>query len=481
MTTITALPHVPILRLGKQYDSMDQTELKSVRGGEPVAVVSMANAGLIRRDLRKVGESFEALQAVSSTRMIEIFHKAGSLFMDGSLPIDEKGETQSPEAYLDALHHCSGLPYSLIRRNMAKIHDVLTGIESILGGLTRGLDLSILDDGIGRQGVSLVSFYPTSHSLGVVLPSNSPGVNSIWLPAVALRIPVILKPGREEPWTPMRIVQALIAAGCPREAFGFYPTDHEGSGAILQTCGRGIIFGDEKTVARYASNPAIQAHGPGWSKVLVGEDIVDNWLEYIDTIAASIYENGGRSCVNASAVIVPRHGREIADALARRLAEIVPRAFDDDEAVLAGFANPVFAEFIDDAIEEGLAAPGAEEMTARYRHGERRIEKEGSVYLQPTVVYCQSHEHPLANREFLFPYASVVEMPQEEMLKRIGPSLVVTAITKDRSFTKDLLRSPLIERLNLGPIPTSRVTWDQPHEGNLFEFLYKRRAIQQTL
>ena len=56
------------------------------------------------------------------------------------------------------------------------------------------------------------------------MPSNSPAVNSLWLPAIALKIPVMIKPGREEPWTPYRLIQAFIAAGCPAEAFGFYPT-----------------------------------------------------------------------------------------------------------------------------------------------------------------------------------------------------------------------------------------------------------------
>ena len=44
-----------------------------------------------------------------------------------------------------------------------------------------------------------------------------------------MKIPVVLKPGREEPWTPWRIIQAFLEAGVPREAFSFYPTDHEGS------------------------------------------------------------------------------------------------------------------------------------------------------------------------------------------------------------------------------------------------------------
>ena len=60
-----------------------------------------------------------------------------------------------------------------------------------------------------------------------------------------------------------------------------------------------------------------------------------------------------------------------------------------------------------------------------------------------------------------------------------GLPLVVTAITHDARFEEALLDSPLIHRLNLGPIPTTRISWDQPHEGNMFEFLYKRRAIDR--
>jgi hypothetical protein len=128
------------------------------------------------------------------------------------------------------------------------------------------------------------------------------------------------------------------------------------------------------------------------------------------------------------------------------------------------------AEFIDSAIESDLQTPGAEDVTAKYRNGPRKVEFDGGVYLRPTIVHCESFEHPLANREYLCPYASVVEVPQSEMLQRIGPSLVVTAITKDPAFTEQLLDSQLIERLNLGEIPTMKISWDQPHEGNMFEF-----------
>jgi acyl-CoA reductase-like NAD-dependent aldehyde dehydrogenase len=350
----------------------------------------------------------------------------------------------------------------------------------ILNGLTRGLDLSILDRGFGEQNGTNVSFYPTARALGLVMPSNSPAVNSLWLPAIPLKIPVVIKPGREEPWTPYRIIQAFIAAGCPAEAFGFYPTDHEGSGEILKSCGRALIFGDKSTMAQYANNPAIQLHGPGYSKILIGENEIEHWPDYIDLIASSISDNGGRSCINASAVVVPIYAIEIAEAVAKKLGPIAPCAPTDPDAQLSGFANPKMADHIDGVIEEDLKIPGATDVTAKYRPGPRKVRFEGGVYLRPTVVLCNSFAHPLANREFLFPYCSVIQARQSDMLKLIGPSLVVTAITRDQGFIDELLESPLIERLNIGPISTMKISWDQPHEGNMFEFLYKRRSIERA-
>ena len=474
------LPHLPALRRGKPYESLDKVDVLNHRTGQPMATVSQVGAGILRKDLARIGEARAALKKFSVADLIEISSQAGEHFLNGTVPLGDKGHTQTPQEYIETLSATSGLPYIMVKRNMAKIHFALTNVRTVLNGLTRGLPLDVLDRGYGEQSGAAVSYYPTTNALGLVMPSNSPAVNSLWLPAIALKTPVIIKPGREEPWTPFRLIQAFIAAGAPPEAFGFYPTDHEGSGEVMKLCGRALIFGDAGTVAQYRDNPRFSVHGPGFSKILIGDDEIGNWQDYIDLIAASISENGGRSCVNASAIVVPKHAAEIAEALAERLGPIGPAAPTDESARLSGFANPKMAEFIDAAIEDGLKTPGAVDVTAKHRNGPRKTDFEGGVYLRPTIVLCDSFQHPLANREYLCPYASVVETPQSEMLKQIGPSLVVTAITKNPEFTAQLLDSSLIERLNLGPIPTMKISWDQPHEGNMFEFLYKRRSIERA-
>ena len=467
------LPHIPALRRGRAYESLEQNKIVDCRTGEVLATLSQVNAGILRKDLARMAEARDILKRFTVARLLEICAEAGTQFLEGTLPLGG-GMTQSPRQYLESLSASSGLPHVMVRRNMTKIHAALTNMPAILNGLTRGLDLSVLDKGYGER----ISFYPVSRTLGLVMPSNSPAVNSLWLPAIPLKIPVVIKPGREEPWTPFRLIQAFIAAGCPAEAFGFYPTDHEGADEILRRCGRALIFGDKSTTSVYANNPAIQIHGPGFSKIVIGEDQIERWPEFIDLMVSAISDNGGRSCINASAVVVPKYAEEIADALARKLGSVAPLPATDENARLAAFANTKMADFIESSIEEGLKTPGARDVTAQFRGGTRKVVFQGATYLRPTIVLCDSFEHPLANREFLCPYASVVTVPQADMLEKIGPSLAVTAITRDETFISRLVESPLIERLNIGPISTMTVSWDQPHEGNMFEFLYKRRALE---
>ncbi|MGH9945079.1 MAG: aldehyde dehydrogenase family protein [Pyrinomonadaceae bacterium] len=471
--------HIPLLRKGRPYRSLDVARVAHHRTGEVFVEVSQANAGLIRRDLLNQSAGREALARFTSAELLDLCARAADHLVSDALPLGDA--TQTPVDYVAQVSATTGLPLVMARRNLEKIRGVLANMGQILGGLTRGLDLRVLDAGYGEVGGQAVSFYPRAQSLGAVLPNNSPGVHALWVPAIALKTPLVLKPGSSEPWTPYRIIQAFIKAGCPPEAFGFYPTDHAGAGEILRACGRGMAFGDVASVSQWQDGSGrVELHGPGYSKIVIGPDRADEWEQHLDVMVASVLENGGRSCVNASGVWVTRHGEQIAEALAERLARVRPRAADDEEAQLAPFADPAVARRISASIDDSLREPGARDVTARYRDGGRLAEWRNCAYLLPTVVHCESPAHPLAKREYLFPFASVVEVKEDELPAALGPSLVVTAITDDKNLTRRLLASSHVDRLNLGSIPTMQISWDQPHEGNLFEHLYARRSFQKV-
>jgi acyl-CoA reductase-like NAD-dependent aldehyde dehydrogenase len=467
---------VPVLRKGRPYTSIDTMRAPHYRTREPFVEISLANTGLIRRDLLDQASPRAALAARSTAELVAISQAAAERFVSATLPLGD-GE-QTPEDYVRQVSATTGLPHVMARRNMMKIRAALAEMGAVLHGLTRGVGFDVLDAGYGQVNGQTVSFHPRGDSLGVVLPSNSPGVHSLWAPAFALKTPLLLKPGGAEPWTPYRMIQALIASGAPPEAFSYYPADHAGGGEILRRCGRGMVFGDVASTRIWRADPRIEVHGPGYSKIVLGEDAAEEWERHLDVMVASVLENSGRSCINASGVWTPAHAPEIAEALAARLAQVEPLAEDDEQAQIAPFADPNVAARISAMIDGDLAEAGAVDVTARHRSGPRLAVRDGSSYLLPTIVLCDSPDHPLANREFLFPFASVAPVARRDLVRRIGPSLVVTAITEDRALIGELLAAPHVGRLNLGAIATCRIGWDQPHEGNLFDHLYGRRAIQ---
>lgn len=486
---------LPLLRWGRPYTSLSTDRLYHVATGEPVAEVSLAEPALLARDLDRAADARTELAALPVDRLLAICRDAARRFAEDELPVGDA--LQRPDDYLASLAATTGIPIALGRANLEKVRSVLAGMEEVLAGLTRGLDLSALDggwieDGGNGRGGGVLGFRAETDALGAVLPSNSPGVHSLWLPALPLKTPVALKPGSREPWTPLRVAAAMTAAGCPPSAFGFYPTSHAGATEILMRTGRSMVFGDRTTVEPWIGDPRVEIHGPGWSKVIVGADRTDRWRDSLDVIAESVAANGGRSCINASGVWVAERdgrstggapvGRELAQALAERLVAIEARPLDDPGARLAAFPDPALAHRLSAHIDRQLAGGGAVDLTAELRAGgeggaSRVAEAGGCTFLLPTVIWCDDPDHPLARAEYLFPFVSVVELPADEIPARLGASLVVTALTDDRDLAGRLVACRSIDRLNLGDLPTTHVSWDQPHEGNLFEHLYRRRAI----
>jgi acyl-CoA reductase-like NAD-dependent aldehyde dehydrogenase len=466
---------IPALRFGKPYQSLEKAELIHHVTGEPVAEVSQVTGSQISRDIGLTERLHKELAAMPIRDILAIYKKAAAHFKDSVLPC---GDAElSFEDYVKNLSATTGSPMVFCKRNALKVHYVLDNIEEVLAGLTRGLDLEALDKGYSTKGGRMQAFFPTTHVFGAVLPSNSPGVHSLWVPSLAFKMPLLLKPGREEPWTPMRVIQAFIKAGMPAQFMAFLPADHAGAGDILRLCGRSMAFGDDRTMAPYKNDHKVEIHGTGYSKYIFGEDAAEKIEDYTDLMVEGIAANGGRACVNASAIWTPKNADKIADAVAKRFATMVPRPWDDPACEISAFAKPEVAEAINNMLEEGLKVPGAVDVTAKYRTLPRLVKEGRIAYLLPTIIRCDSPDHPLANKEFLFPYASVIECPQADLLNRIGYTLAASLITNDMGLIADAMACSNIERLNIGALPTNRLTWDQPHEGNLFTHLYKQRSL----
>jgi len=470
--------HLPVLRWGQSYRSMDSDEVLHFATGEPLAQVSRANGGLIQRDMRKAARARDVLREIPISELVACVGRAGELYANAELPMGDGSQTA--DEFVRAQAGTTGLPEPLCRANMKKNMFVLGEMRQILTSLTRGLAFDTLSRGYGEERGVPISYQVQSPALGLVLPSNSPGVHTLWLPVIPLQVGLVLKPGPQEPWTPYRMAEAFYQAGIPREAIAVYPGEGDVGAAVLDSCGRNLIFGGTPTVERYRGNPRVQAHGPGFSKILLGDDQVDRWEQFLDVMVDSVFLNSGRGCINCSGIWASRHTRAIADAIAERLAAVRPLPSQDPAASLAAFTVPGVADAISTAIDADLQGPGVTDVTARHRPGSRVVKQGRAEYLLPTVVHCESPEAAIARKEYMFPFVSVVECPEKNMVDTIGPTLVCSAVTCRPEFRRKLIDAVHIDRLNLGPVRTTQLNWLQPHEGNLIDFLFRARAFQSA-
>src|SRR5262249_24061291 len=192
-----------------------------------------------------------------------------------------------------------------------------------------------------------------------------------------------------------------------KQAIAIYPGLGDIGAAVLAHCPRSLIFGGSATVEQYRGNPRVQAHGPGFSKILLGDDKVDDWRKYLDIMCDSVFVNSGRGCINCSGIWVSRHGKEIAQAMAEKIGPVEPLPPQDPKSALAAFTIIPQAEAVNADITKDVQESGVHDMTAKY--GERLVKRERCCYLRPTIVYCESPDKAIAKKEYMFPFATVVE------------------------------------------------------------------------
>ncbi len=141
--------HLPVIRWGEPYASIDVDEVTHFVTGEPVARVSRANGGLIQRDMRKAQRARDALWQIPIDELIARVGRAGELYLSAKLPMGDG--TQSADEFVRAQSASTGLPERMCRANMKKNAFVLAEMRNILTSLTRGLAFDVLTMGHGEE------------------------------------------------------------------------------------------------------------------------------------------------------------------------------------------------------------------------------------------------------------------------------------------------------------------------------------------
>ena len=293
------------------------------RTGEPVAELS---PGQPRPDrarpgadgARRAGRS----RRLTAAELLDDLRAGGRLFAEAELPLEADGATQAPEDYVRQLSATTGLPQALCRFNMEKIRHVLADMEAVLAGLTRGLDLGVLDRGwalAGRPPASPSGRRPTCSARSC--PATRRACTRSGCRRSRSRCRWSLKPGREEPWTPLRVApgadrRRAARAGASASTRRTTPAPPRSCCAAAGRCSSAT----RRTVAPWRDDPRVQIHGPGWSKVIFGEDQAACW-ETPPRPARRLDRRERRPVLpqrlGRLAARGGRRGRELAEALAR--------------------------------------------------------------------------------------------------------------------------------------------------------------------
>jgi acyl-CoA reductase-like NAD-dependent aldehyde dehydrogenase len=282
---------------------------------------------------------------------------------------------------------------------------------------------------------------------------------------------VAVRPGTRDPITPLRLVRALLEAGLDPEGIALLPGSHASADALVDAVDLALVYGGEDTVARMRGNDRVLVRGPGRSKVLVDGPLDDATLDHLVTEIAA---DGGVRCTNATAVLTSGDPRELAEALAERLALLPVHPVTDDRAVLP--VRPLReAEALRAALDRSL--DGAVEVTARH-YGDGPLGAVGSnaAALRPAVLRVDRSDHPGLGVELPFPCVWVAPWRRAEGVGPLDDSLALTLLTDDTALVQEALDSPGVRTVLHGRVPGWWKDPFLPHDGYLGQFLQEARG-----
>lgn len=177
--------------------AVDRRVLLAVTG-EPIAEVEYVPPLLVQAVLDRMAAA-EQVRAPAQ----EIFDDAAKLL---------------ESAELDGLTVlATGLPSGTVERGLAALGDGLRGLPAAAAAER--------PPGISEPGHRVV-WVPRAPTLGVVASSNHPEPHPTWVRALSYGCRVVVRPGGRDPFTPLRLAAALLAAGLPPDRPAVPPGDH---------------------------------------------------------------------------------------------------------------------------------------------------------------------------------------------------------------------------------------------------------------
>lgn len=403
-------------------------------------------------------DGFEALRETTVRDLIGVLREA-SLRFEG---VGAVGDSAGFREYEARVSQATGLPVGWVR---VSAHWLAFGLRHAAETLraqspTGGLGVYDEPSFTREQNVGL-AFAPRTRVLGVTMPANDPAVYAWPALALAMKVPVVLRPSDRDPFTAIRLARSLLDAGLPQGAIHVLPGDRSVGETVCNEADHAMAFGGEDAVGQYRDDPSVETYGPGNSVAIVAREPSEREVE---TLVRGVARAGGRACFNLTRIVATGtcDPNELADELARRLAQVDVGPIDDPRTDVPAFPDATTATRIDERIES-LDAP---DVTDEHRDGTRFVDRSNVPRLLPTVVRSQTLVDELP-----FQFAGVTEVDREDVIDRIDGAYLAVCIG-DESLERELVRSPTVRKVYGGSYPAS-VDLRETHETYLASFLYE--------
>jgi hypothetical protein len=408
------------------------------------------------------GTGFEALQSIPIADLLDRVATAGALFLGAGAPARGAGASLEPfETYRRRVTEATGLPAGPVRTSAHWLVFGLRHAAETLRAQSPTGGLAVYDEpAYTRETTVGLSFAPAVRVLGAAMPANDPTVYAWPALALAMKVPIVLRPSRRDPMTAIRLGRSLLAAGLPESAVHVLPGDRSVGRTVCRAADHAIAFGGEDAVAPFRDDPAVETYGPGESVAVLGRDPT---AAELDSLARGVLRSGGRACFNLSRIVATGEcdADAVAGALADRLVAADAGPLHGDSADVPGFVDREAARGVDGAIE----SVDGRDVTAA-RRGDRLVAPDGVARLSPTVLRTDE-----LVPEFPFPFVGVTARDRAALPACLDGAYLAVVIGAPDIETR-LVRSPEFRKVYAGRYPAS-VDLRETHETYLADFLYE--------
>jgi acyl-CoA reductase-like NAD-dependent aldehyde dehydrogenase len=457
MAVIAGLVAVDALGPAGGYHARQRLTIPDV-AGHPVAELSMVPKLFVTRAMAALRKA----HTLPLDRRLAALAEAGHTYAAGTVDGLSAGE------YERIVSRVSGMPIAVVR---SAAQAIARGADEVYRSEQHARPVGAVNDWrdpLTRTGRGV--WTRRGDVFAVHAPGNHPGVHAIWLEALALGYRVAVRPSRRDPFTPHRLISALRAAGFGDDQVVLLPTEYDTADEILRGADLGLAYGGEDVMRKYAGLPQMLPQGPGRSKILLTAGV--DWREHLGMIVDSIVEDGGRGCINATAVFVEGDPAPLARAIAQRLAALPSLPPEDEDAVL-----PVLGLAEARALERHLLAKAA--RTTPWLGGDGIVDElgDGSAVLRPAVHQLHRPDAEQAGVELPFPCVWVAPWTPGAGIAPFRDTLVLTAVTHDERLLDSLVAEPTISNVYIGDHPTCWIEPGIPHDGYLADFLMRTKGV----